>query len=219
MVAAIASPERGKNVGAEMTARQQPPDRRGSPGPDVSLLLRDFGLDQVVVQLSNLEDIGRTARPICHVSDEVTWCCNEELEESLPRVDLKPVGRLVKLSEELRGPDRVVRKQSPDVEQVARALLAAGRVSARDSLHRDKRCRARDGKQDRSTTSWWIGLDGRRDRSLDRPARRVRLGLPEHPDPAARWVVACYQDVDRYPVPEDDERIAVLGQLHVGHDL
>jgi len=31
--------------------------------------------------------------------------------------------------------------------------------------------------------------------------------------------VTCRQDVDGYPVREDDERIAALGQLEIGHDL
>jgi hypothetical protein len=66
-------------------------------GPTVSLLLHDLGLDQAVVELPDLADIGRTARTICHVSDEVTWRCDEQIEESLPRVDLKSVGRLAKL--------------------------------------------------------------------------------------------------------------------------
>ncbi len=84
---------------------------RDRAGPGFSLLLRDFGLDQVVVELPNLADIGRTARTIGHVSDEVTWRCDEGSEESLPRVDLKPVGCRAKLREELRSPDRVVRQQ------------------------------------------------------------------------------------------------------------
>ena len=65
--------------------------------PAISLLLRDVGLDQAVVELPNLADIGRTARALCHVSDEVTGRCDEEIVESLPRVDLKSFGRLAKL--------------------------------------------------------------------------------------------------------------------------
>ena len=61
--------------------------------------------------------------------------------------------------------------------------------------------------------SRWIGFDGRRDGSFDRPAHRVGLGLPQRPDPAARWVMTCRQHVDRYPVLEDDERIAAFGRL------
>lgn len=34
-------------------------DRRGRVESGVALFLRDFGLDQVVVELSNLTDIGR----------------------------------------------------------------------------------------------------------------------------------------------------------------